>query len=74
VLAQSAHHNALPRIGEAMQDKTATKLVGEVEVDESFIGGKSRNMHRDKRERVITGTGGKDKAIVSAGLRLFGTR
>ncbi len=53
----------LHRIREAMQDKTATKLAGEVEVDESFIGGKSRNMHRAKRERVITGTGGKDKAI-----------
>ena len=53
----------LHRIREAMQDKTATKLAGEVEVDESFIGGKARNMHRAKRERVITGTGGKDKAI-----------
>ncbi len=53
----------LHRIREAMQDKTATKLAGEVEVDESFIGGKSRNMHRERRARVITGTGGKDKAI-----------
>jgi transposase-like protein len=53
----------LQRIREVMQDKTATKLAGEVEVDESFIGGKSRNMHRAKRERVITGTGGTDKAI-----------
>jgi transposase-like protein len=53
----------LHRIREAMQDKTATKLAGEVEVDESFIGGKARNMHHAKRERVITGTGGTDKAI-----------
>jgi transposase-like protein len=53
----------LHRIREAMQDKTCTKLAGEVEVDESFIGGKARNMHRNKRERVITSTGGKDKAI-----------
>jgi transposase-like protein len=53
----------LHRIREAMQDKTATKLAGEVEVDESFIGGKARNMHRARRERAITGTGGKDKAI-----------
>jgi len=53
----------LHRIREAMQDKTATKLGGEVEVDESFIGGKARNMHKAKRERVITGTGGTDKAI-----------
>ena len=53
----------LHRIREAMQDKTATKLTGEVEVDESFIGGKARNMHKERRTRVITGTGGKDKAI-----------
>jgi orotate phosphoribosyltransferase-like protein len=51
----------LLRVREAMQDKTATKLASEVEVDESFIGGKARNMHRAKRERVITGTGGKTK-------------
>ena len=37
---------------------------GEVEVDETFIGGKARNMHLSKRQRRITGTGGKDKAAV----------
>jgi transposase-like protein len=40
------------------------KMEGEVEVDETFIGGKARNMHADKREERITGTGGKDKAAV----------
>lgn len=39
-------------------------LFGEVEADETFIGGKARNMHADKRAEKITGTGGKDKAIV----------
>ena len=48
----------------ALQGKNGGKLSGEVEVDETFIGGKARNMHKDKRARVITGTGGKDKAIV----------
>jgi transposase-like protein len=48
----------------ALQGKNGGKLGGEVEVDETFIGGKARNMHKDKRARVITGTGGKDKAIV----------
>src|SRR5262245_19018545 len=42
----------------------AEKLSGEVEVDETFIGGKARNMHIDKRVRRITGTGPKDKAAV----------
>ncbi len=54
----------LHRIRLAMQGQNAGKLAGEVEVDETFIGGKSRFMHKDKRERVITGTGGKDKAVV----------
>jgi transposase-like protein len=39
-------------------------LSGEVEADETFIGGKARNMHVSKRERRITGTGGKDKTAV----------
>jgi transposase-like protein len=29
-----------------------------VEADETFIGGKARNMHKKRRERVVTGTGG----------------
>jgi transposase-like protein len=39
-------------------------MSGEVEADETFIGGKSRNMHKDVRARKITGTGGKDKTVV----------
>ena len=53
------------RIRLTMQDEYATgKLGGEVEADETFIGGKARNMHKSKRERRITGTGGKDKTAV----------
>ena len=48
------------------------KLGGHVEVDETFIGGKARNMHLDKRERRITGTGGKDKTIVFGALERGG--
>jgi len=40
------------------------KLSGHVEADETFIGGKARNMHLSKRARRITGTGGKDKTAV----------
>ena len=37
----------LHRIRLAMQDdKSGGKLGGEVEVDETFIGGKARNMHK----------------------------
>ncbi|MGA2903238.1 MAG: IS1595 family transposase [Candidatus Korobacteraceae bacterium] len=63
----------LHRIRLVMQDETlGSKLSGEVEVDETFIGGKARNMHLDKRERRITGTGGKDKTIVFGALERGG--
>ncbi|MGD0577497.1 MAG: IS1595 family transposase [Bryobacteraceae bacterium] len=40
----------LHRIRLAMQDPTdGGKLAGEVEVDETFIGGRARNMHKDRR-------------------------
>jgi len=52
------------RIRLALTMGTIDKLSGEVEADETFIGGKARNMHLDKRERRITGTGGKDKTAV----------
>ena len=40
------------------------KLSGQVEADETYIDGKARNMHVEKRPRRITGTGGTDKAAV----------
>lgn len=52
------------RIRKAMQSGSIMKASGEVEVDETFIGGKARNMHVAQRRRRITGTGGKDKAVV----------
>jgi transposase-like protein len=57
----------LHRIRLSMQSKSFVRLGGggkEVEVDETFIGGKSRNMHRETRQRKIKGTGGKDKTVV----------
>jgi transposase-like protein len=54
----------LHRIRLAMQSGTFNKLSGEVEVDETFIGGKARNMHKGKRSEKIQGTGPKGKEIV----------
>lgn len=48
----------------ALQGKDGGMLAGEVEIDETFIGGKARNMHTSKRAAKITGTGGKDKTVV----------
>ena len=57
----------LQRIRAALQEKSFVKIGGsgsEVEVDETFIGGKARNMHAERRRRAIKGTGGYDKTIV----------
>jgi transposase-like protein len=54
----------LMRIRRAMRTGDFRKLSGEVEVDESFIGQKARNMHASVRARKVTGTGGKDKTVV----------
>jgi hypothetical protein len=52
------------RIRYALQNGSILKLSGECEVDESFIGGKARNMHIDVRKRRITATGPTDKTAV----------
>ena len=62
----------LSRIRLAMQNGSIEKLGGEVEVDETFIGGKARNMHKDVRARKITGTGGVGKAVVMGLLERHG--
>jgi transposase-like protein len=63
----------LQRARLAMQDeKTGGKLSGEIEADETFIGGKARNMHANKRAEKIHGRGAVGKAIVSAVLERHG--
>ncbi len=52
----------LHRVRLAMQESGGT-LSGEVEMDETFIGGKARNMHKRERKEKIHGRGPGDKAI-----------
>lgn len=47
----------LHRIRLAMNNETFDKIGGEVEADETSIGGKSRFMHKDKRAAKMAGTG-----------------
>lgn len=62
----------LHRIRLAMHDGEVDKMSGQVEADETYIGGLARNMHKDKRARVIKGTGGSGKTIVMGLLERHG--
>jgi transposase-like protein len=63
ITQKSAWHMA-HRIRFALHHGSFEKLSGHVEADETFIGGKARNMHVSQRRRRITGTGAKDKTAV----------
>lgn len=54
----------LHRIRLAMQAGSLMKAEGDVEADETFIGGLAKNMHKDRREKAIKGTGGAGKTAV----------
>jgi len=61
----------LHRIRLAMHNKETVKLGGpgqEVEVDETFIGGAARFMHKDKRDRYTTAQRGKGDKVVTFGM------
>ena len=54
----------LHRIREAMRTGSFERMSGITEVDDTFIGGLAKNMHRKVRKQRIHGTGGMDKMIV----------
>jgi hypothetical protein len=54
----------LHRIRMAMKTGDFRKLNGEVESDETFFGGKAKNMHKKRREQEIQGRGAVGKTIV----------
>jgi transposase-like protein len=62
----------LHRIRLAMQTGSFEKLSGQVEVNETYIGGLARNMHKGKRAEKITGTGTSGKVAVMGLLERHG--
>lgn len=54
----------LHRIRIALETGSLEKLTGEVECDETYIGGLAKNMHKSKREKKIKGRGMHDKTAV----------
>ena len=63
-ITQKSAWHMLQRIRLAMRVGSIEKLSGEVEVDETYIGGLARNMHRDKRDKKIQGRGSVGKVAV----------
>jgi hypothetical protein len=54
------------RIRAGLQDKAFRKLIGIVEVDEIFVGGKAKNRHRKDRDGMAGGTGSGKPPIAGA--------
>jgi transposase-like protein len=54
----------LHRLRYAMHHGSIDKMSGTVEADETFIGGKARNMPKGRREKMIKGRGPMGKEIV----------
>ena len=54
----------LHRIREAWKQELGDRFEGPVEIDETFVGGKAKNMHAHKREQVIKGRGSVGKTAV----------
>jgi transposase-like protein len=58
-ITQKSAWHLLHRVRESMRRGTITKLVGEVEVDESYIGGLEKNRHASQVKRYHAGGAGK---------------
>lgn len=71
-ITQKSAWHLLHRIRLVLQGADGGKLGGTVEVDETFIGGKARNMHMAKRKKVITGRGATGKTVVMGMLERGG--
>jgi len=72
-ITQKSAWFVLHRIRLALQEGTFEKMGGQVEADETFIGGKARFMHKDRKDKRKKGTGPVAMTAVQ-GLLERGTR
>lgn len=63
-VTQKTAWHMLHRIRLAMQTKTFRKIQGQVEGDETFIGGRYSNMHKAKKDKMPKGRGIAGKTVV----------
>lgn len=61
------------RIRAGLANGDFRKLMGIVEVDETFVGGRAKNRHKDKRGSGDGGTGGAGKAVVAGAVERKGS-
>lgn len=52
-ISQKSAWHMLHRIRLAMQNESTEKLDGEIEADETYIGGKARNMHKSRWQKKV---------------------
>ena len=57
-ISQKSAWHVLHRLRKALQNGSFVKLAGEIEVDETYIGGKARNMHKAQKLKRLQGKGG----------------
>jgi transposase-like protein len=60
------------RVRAGLANEDFRKLMGIVEVDETFVGGLAKNRHKDKRGGGEGGTGGSGKAVVVGAVQRKG--
>jgi ISXO2-like transposase domain len=72
-VSQKSAWHMLHRVRLAMQDDlTGGILNGEIEVDETFIGGKVRNMHRSRKVEMQKASQKGNKVVVIGALERNG--